>query len=301
MGNSIVLAGGTGFVGVNLRKYLEDRYFTIQEVQLRGHNFLPQFHADAIVSLIGKAHDLRKITNSEEYYAVNTELTKKIFDAFLSSDAKKFVWLSSVKAAADTVNNILTESVIPKPLTHYGKSKLLAEEYILSRALAVEKQVYILRPCMIHGPRNRGNLNLLYKVAKLGIPYPLGSFENQRSFLSVENLCFVIKELIERTDIASGIYNVADDTPLSTNRVIEIMYETKFKKARLWNINKCFIRSLAKIGDFLPFPLNSDRLQKLTESYVVSNIKLLNALKKPLPLSAEDGLRKTIQSFADFT
>lgn len=61
------------------------------------------------------------------------------------------------------------------------------------------KQVYILRPCMIHGPGNKGNLNLLYNVVRKGIPWPLGSFENRRSFTSIDNLCYVVEGLLVKT------------------------------------------------------------------------------------------------------
>ena len=83
--------------------------------------------------------------------------------------------------------------------------------YILSKEIPKGKRVYILRPCMIHGPGNKGNLNLLYQLVSKGLPWPLGGFQNQRSFLSVENLCFVIKELLENESIPSGVYQVADD------------------------------------------------------------------------------------------
>ncbi|MDP4679990.1 MAG: nucleoside-diphosphate-sugar epimerase, partial [Cyclobacteriaceae bacterium] len=99
----------------------------------------------------------------------------------------------------------------------------MTEEYIQSQPLPQGKSYYILRPCMIHGPGNKGNLNLLYKLISNGIPYPLAAFENKRSFLSVENLCFVIRELLERDDIPSGIYNVSDDEVLSSNTLIKLI------------------------------------------------------------------------------
>ena len=73
---------------------------------------------------------------------------------------------------------------------------------------------------MIHGPNNKGNLNLLYSFVKKNIPYPFGSFENKRSFVSIDNLCFVIKELIENKEIPSGVYNISDDQTLSTNELV---------------------------------------------------------------------------------
>jgi nucleoside-diphosphate-sugar epimerase len=175
---------------------------------------------------------------------------------------------------------------------------LLAEQYILSQPIPESKRVYILRPCMIHGPGNKGNLNLLYSLVSKGLPWPLGSFINSRSYLSIENLCFIIKELIDREDIPSGVYNVADDVPLSTNEVIKMISESSGKKARILNLSKNLIKVLARVGDLLKLPLNSERLQKLTESYVVNNAKIKEALGKQLPVSSKDGLIRTFQSFS---
>jgi nucleoside-diphosphate-sugar epimerase len=253
---------------------------------------------NTVLHLAGKAHDLKKFSSSDEYYTVNTKFTKEVFDIFLTSNAKVFITLSSVKAVADEVVGVLHEEVIPKPMTHYGKSKVLAEQYILSKQIPEGKRVYILRPCMIHGPGNKGNLNLLYSLVSKGLPWPLGTFSNSRSYLSVENLCFIIKELIEREDIPSGVYNVADDLPLSTNEIIEMIAESKGSKASILNISKSIIKSLARIGDILKLPLNSERLQKLTESYIVGNAKIKKALGKQLPISSKEGLIKTFRSFS---
>jgi len=284
-------------VGKNLKQYLEQSGYFVRALGLRDETKIPDDLPDTVIHLAGKAHDLKKSSNPEAYYAVNTELTKKVFDAFMLSDAKVFIMLSSVKVVGDSFDGVLTEDTIPNPQTDYGKSKLLAEQYILNFKMPEEKRVYVLRPCMIHGPGNKGNLNLLYKIASFGLPYPLAAYKNKRSFLTVSNLCFIIKELLQKKDIPSGIYNVADDMPLSTNRVIEIMCEELSKKAKLLCINKGVIKFIAKVGDFLPVVLNSERLNKLTEDYVVSNRKITIALNKSLPLDSETGLRGTIQSF----
>lgn len=152
---------------------------------------------DAIIHLAGKAHDTKNEAAAQTYFDINTGLTKKIFDYFLTSQARIFIFFSSVKAAADTVGNtILTEEVVPSPKGPYGESKLAAEEYIRSHASITDgvyslpggKLVYILRPCMIHGPGNKGNLNLLYNVVRTGMPWPLAAFDNRRTFTSVDNL-----------------------------------------------------------------------------------------------------------------
>jgi nucleoside-diphosphate-sugar epimerase len=149
---------------------------------------------------------------------------------------------------------------------------------------------------MIHGPGNKGNLNLLFKLVNTGIPWPLGSFENKRSFLSIENLCFVINQIVEK-EIEPGVYQVADDEPLSTNELIKLIALVLNKKNWVLQIPKSMIVGFAKVGDILGLPLNSERLKKLTESYVVSNSNLVHALGHPLPINAKDGLSKTIQSF----
>ena len=292
---SIFLTGASGFVGINLISYFDNlftinNYFKNSEINI-NENF--------VIHLAGKAHDLKNTSTPDEYYQVNTELTKKVFDAFLESEAKVFITLSSVKSVADEVEGALTEEHIPDPITHYGKSKLLAEQYILSKKIPKGKRLYILRPCMIHGPGNKGNLNLLYNLVSKGLPWPLGAYENKRSFCSVENLCFIIKELIEREDIPSGVYNVADDEALSTNELIRLIAQSQNKSPRIWNISKRFISMVAKIGDQLHLPLNSERLQKLTESYIVSNAKIKEALGKQFPVSSKEGLMRTFQSFAD--
>jgi nucleoside-diphosphate-sugar epimerase len=289
----IYLTGSSGFVGSSVVNYFGTNRITKHK---RGNDF-EIIRESVIIHLAGKAHDLKRTSAPDEYYRVNTELTKKIYDTFLSSEAKVFITLSSVKAAADEVKGHLTEEFIPTPVTHYGKSKLLAEQYILSKDIPVGKRVYILRPCMIHGPGNKGNLNLLYKLTAKGIPWPLGAFDNKRSFCSVDNLLFIIKELIERDDILSGVYNVADNDPLGTNMLISLIAKSKNRNPIIWRIPPKIMNLLAKIGDLIQLPLNSERLEKLTQNYVVSNKKILNAIGKDLPLKATDGMMKTLNSF----
>ncbi len=287
------LTGSTGFIGKSVKSY-----FGENDIQIWRRNDSLDLHKKVfVIHLAGKAHDLKNTSSSQEYYEVNTELTKKVFDAFLSSEAKVFITLSSVKAVADEVVGLLTEEHHQNPITHYGKSKLLAEQYIFSKEIPEWKRVYVLRPCMIHGPGNKGNLNLLYKLVSKNIPWPLAVFENKRSFCSIDNLMFIFKELIEREDIPSGIYNVADDEPLSTNELICLIAQSQDRRPKLWNISNKFIKGVASIGDKLRLPLNSERLHKLTSSYVVSNVKIKAAIGKPLPFSSREGLLKTFETF----
>ncbi len=314
----ILITGIHGFVGSNLVNALKkehtlygvdivapvkegvEKTFSWKDVD---DNAIPPM--DAIIHLAGKAHDTKNRAAAQVYFDVNTGLTQKIYDYFLKSEAKRFIFFSSVKAAADKVpGDVLTEEVVPAPKGPYGESKIKAEEYILkNEALrtrneeSASKRVFILRPCMIHGPGNKGNLNLLYGVVSKGIPWPLGAFENRRTFTSIDNLCFVVEGLLTK-DVQSGIYHMADDEALSTNELIEVMCEAMGKKAHIWKINRSLMEGVASIGTTLHLPLNEERLGKLTENYVASNAKIKKALGiERMPVRAKDGLKKTILSF----
>ena len=333
----ILITGVHGFVGSNLVEYLKEEHEiygldivaperdgiikTFSWEELLGDSHVadaPQndivndssdnsIQFDAIIHLAGKAHDTKNKSAADVYFKVNTGLTQKIFDYFMASDAKKFIFFSTAKAATDRVDGVLTEDVVPSPVGPYGESKIKAEEYILSQisnkdsstslGMTEEKQVYIFRPCMIHGPGNKGNLNLLYSVVRKGIPWPLGAFENRRTFTSIENICFAVNGVLTQ-DVPSGIYNMGDDEALSTNELIEEICKSLGKKAHIWRLPKGLMTGVAKIGGWLHLPLNPMRLQKLTESYVSSNAKIKAALGiKKMPVDARDGLKRTLESF----
>lgn len=296
----ILITGINGFVGSNLQKNLIQLGIEIQNLSLRNlywkNEITPQ--VKAIIHLAAKAHDTKNTSNSKDYFDINTKLTLDLFDVFLASNCRDFIFFSSVKSVTDKAEDVVTEETITNPQSVYGQSKLLAEQYLLSKALTKGKRVFILRPSMIHGPGNKGNLNLLYQLVSKGLPWPLGAFHNQRSFCSIDNVCYIIKQLLEREDIPSGVYNLADDETLSTNELIEIIGATTNKKAKIITISKKVINTIAKIGDVLHIPLNTERLDKLTENFVVSNLKIKAALGiEKLPVTAKEGLVKTIQSF----
>ena len=305
----ILITGIHGFVGSNLVAYLApaNEIYGLDIVAPEKEGVVKTFswedldagrvpEVDAIIHLAGKAHDTKNQAAAEVYFKVNTGLTQRVFDYFLKSSAKKFVFFSTAKAAADKVDGILTEDVVPSPVGPYGESKIKAEEYILAN-LPSDKDVYIFRPCMIHGPGNKGNLNLLYNVVRKGLPWPLGAFENRRTFTSVENICFVVNGVLTQ-DVASGIYNMGDDEALSTNELIEEICKSLGKKAHIWKLPKGLMTGMAKVGGWLHLPLNPERLRKLTENYVSSNAKIKAALGvEKMPVEAKEGLRVTLESF----
>jgi nucleoside-diphosphate-sugar epimerase len=305
----VLITGVTGFVGHSLVVYLQSN----SNIKLYGHSrnavqakelykdlsieivseytvaALEKYQIHTIIHLAGIAHDLSNQYVEADYFRVNYEATQKLYDEFLKSSARKFIYFSSIKAAADVAIGVLDEHILPDPVTPYGKSKLKAEEYIQANSNQA-KQYYLIRPSMIHGPRNKGNLNLLYKFVRTGIPYPLGAFENKRSFLGADNMSFMISQLIEQ-DIVSGIYNLSDSESLSTNEVVTTISEALAKKPRILKLPAGLLRiAFSAIG-------KKQMLQKLTDDMQVSNAKILKAINRSLPFTAKQGLIKTIQSF----
>jgi nucleoside-diphosphate-sugar epimerase len=302
---NILVSGATGFVGVNLVQELNKshRIFTLgrtnSDFNWATLDAILNEDIDLFIHLAGKAHDTAKVSDEAEYYEVNTALTEKLYKKFLLSQARLFIFMSSVKAVVDQVDYIMDESHLPQPITPYGRSKRQAEEYLLANLPKDnQKSIVILRPCIIHGQGNKGNLNLLYRLIQKGLPWPLAAFENERSYLSITNLCFIISEIIKKDRVPTGIYNVADDESISTNDLVKLIARVSGKRIWLWSIPVPVLNAMARLGDLLGLPFNKERLDKLTESYVVSNDKIKDVLGiSEMPTDVRAGLKATLRSF----
>jgi len=296
----LVLGGDTGFLGSHLSRKLKDP-FQCKFVSMRNLNWMDDgFTADCIINLVGKAHDFTGATAEKDFYYANFELAKKAFQLFASSQANVFIHISSLAAIEEIESSkSLSENAVYNSVSAYGKSKQAAEEWLMQQYLPSDKKLIILRPPMVHGAGDKGNLNQLYKLVSKGIPYPLVRFKNKRSFLSIDNFCFFIEQIIlQNAKMSTGIYHLADDETLSSNEIVTVMKQETGLKVPCFPLPKRVIRWLSKLGDHSKLPLNTWRLKKLTSNLVVSNkkIKLALAIQR-LPKTAKQGLRETIRSF----
>lgn len=305
----ILITGITGFVGSNLvRNFGLSNNFTIYGLDIKnpemknvekifGWDELDKIPpVEAIIHLAGKAHNTSNTGEEQDYIDINYGLTKKIYDFYLLSQTQQFYLMSSIAAVTDQVDGVLFEESNPNPTTPYGRSKRMAENYLLANKPEGEKHIYIFRPCMIYGPQNKGNLNLLYNFVSKGVPWPLGSFNNIRSFLSVDNLSVVFNAFLDN-NYATGIYQIADDEPISTNELVEIIASVTGKKIKILYLPKKFINVFARIGTVFNLPLTTERLAKLTANSVVSNEKVKTTINVLFPVKTVDGIRDTIETF----
>ena len=310
-----LITGANGFVGTNLCRYLAEKGHECLTLDIGDADYgwdelgrIPFGEIDCVVHLAGKAHDLKKVASERSYFDINVGLTQKIYEAMRErveserrdevekvggGGERKFIYFSSSKAS--------------KEGNAYGRSKFAAEEWLKEQYLHCPPpphfSTFVLRPAMIHGPGNKGNLNLLWGVARRGVPWPLATFENHRSFTSIGNICAAVEALSTRTADGGGtpslpVFEVADDEMLSTNRLIELIAEACGRKARLWRLPKGLMRCVARIGDILHLPLNTERIEKLTEDSFVDNSALKAFLGwEKMPIGAEEGMKRTLESF----
>lgn len=303
----VLVTGSTGFVGKSLISYLHVHQIEVFTLDRRANNhsllsgsftwrqlsMLPE--VDSIIHLAGMAHDVKGNSKDDEYFRINVGLTEKIMDYFANSNATTFVNMSSVKAVTDVADYPLTESQEPAPATAYGRSKLQSELVVKSALVKKFQKRFNLRPCLIYGPNCKGNLKLLYNWVKRGLPYPFGAFYNQRSYLSISNLNYVLHQICVG-NLVEGTYNVADGESISTRELVSIIGLSQNREHIIWNCNRRAVKGVARISSFLQLPFNEETLLKLTGNFLVSTKKLRTSLGSDLPVESRTGLLETFKS-----
>lgn len=293
----IKILGSSGFIGTHLLNSLKHS----NGISLRHEKWTDEIKdANVIINLVGKAHDHKGTAKKEDYYYANFELLKLIYHQFLKSNAELLIHISSIAAVEEIESRApLTEECEYNPISDYGFSKMEAEKWLIAQDVPIGKKIIILRPPMVHGPFDKGNLGLLFKFVNKGIPYPLSKFENNRTFIYIGNFIHYLEQIINNYHtMDSGIYHVSDNENISTNQIMEIIGEVNNKKILKIGIPKFFMNSIAKVGDYLPIPINSIRLKKLTSNLLVSNKKINKTIGlEELPFTAKEGLANTIISF----
>ncbi|WP_018629376.1 NAD-dependent epimerase/dehydratase family protein [Niabella aurantiaca] len=294
----VAILGASGYIGKALSLLLNHQYqvYPIDRrsaIDLKDHDF------DMIINCIGRTPD-KKDFSFQEYKEANYDILKKVLPDFMNSKCKAFIQFSSISAVEEESSlTEVTEETPCTPTTDYGKTKRMGEEYLLAYPITTGKKIIILRPARIHGPGERGTIYKLFKFIVKGIPYPFGKFSNKRSFLSIDNLYFLIQSIIENhTRLETGIYNIADDEALSTADIIRCIERKTGRKKTILNIPKKVIFLIGSVGNILHLPINKTTIAKLTSTRIISNNKIKNSLGvKKLPFTAEEGLIKTITSF----
>jgi nucleoside-diphosphate-sugar epimerase len=256
-------------------------------------------NVDTVVHLAARAHLLRdNAANPEaEFLRINTAGTENLARAAITAGVKHFVLVSSIGAMTTLSQDVLTEQSPCRPDTLYGRSKLKAEQRLIELAQNSSMTWTILRPTLVYGRGNPGNMDRLIKLVNSGLPIPLGSIHNHRSFIYVGNLVDAITCVMTHPKAKNQIFLCSDGHDLSTPELIRYIAHAGGHPCRLWPLPVSLLRVAGKLGDFAQnisgrsLSLNTEVLDRLLGSLSVDNHKLCADLDWHPPFSIEEGLK----------
>ena len=278
----LLITGSNGYLGSSFLSQYKNKYsfenFSLLSQKLENINF---DGIDIILHCAALVH--QKTQHSyKKYHEINVEYPLKLAKLAKENGVKQFVFISTIAVYGEDKEKI-DENRSYEPITPYGKSKLEAEKELL-KLNDNSFIVSIIRPPMIYGRNAPGNIDSLIKLVKKLPILPLGKIENKRTFISIQNLCHMIDEIIIQQK--SGIFLACDDESLSTSRLIELIAKNLDKKIYLIKIP--FFESLLKI-------LKPSFHKRLYGSLEVDNTITKEKLNLKNPYNVEEGIGMMIK------
>ena len=223
---------------------------------------------DAVVHLAALTHGGTRRASSARFRAINVDVSVRVAEAALACGIQRFVYLSSIKVNGESSSrdkggiHAYTGSDLPMPADDYGRSKLAAEQALRALWPFAASALTILRPPLVYGPGQKGNLVRLMGLVARGVPLPCGAIDNRRSLIYVENL-------VEAVVCALGVavpgvrcYTVAD-VDVSTPQLVRALARGLGVQARLIGLPMYCLRRLTR------WPLLGSSVRSLTDSLVV--------------------------------
>jgi UDP-glucose 4-epimerase len=285
--HNILVTGSNGFVGQYFIKNYAKKY-NIKTFSFLNDNFddLDLNGVDTVVHLSALVHQMGGVSY-EEYEKINVVQTLELAKKAKESGVKHFVFMSSVKVYGEETNVAYSETTPCKPEDEYGKSKLKAENELLTLE-SDDLKVSIIRTPIVYGYGVKANIkNLISLVQKVSV-LPFGDIQNRRSMVYIGNLCFFMDVVIEKR--LSGIFLAADDRSVSTTELIELIAHALGKKVYLLRVP--FFESFLKL-------LKPTFHKRLFGSLEVDNAqtkqKLFGDIEVTLPYGVEEGIELMIK------
>ncbi len=245
----ILITGKDSYIGRSVKNWLlknENDYF-VEELDLKNGSWKNKDFStyDVIYHVAGIAHaDTGHVNDDvkDMYYKVNTELAIKVAEKAKKEGVKQFIFMSSMIIYSGCKEKVITKSTEPKPLNFYGDSKLQADIGI--RELEDDKfKVVIIRPPMIYGKDSKGNYP---KLAKLACKVPFfPEIKNKRSMLHIDNLCELIKLIIDNDE--NGVFFPQNSEYVCTTTLVKEVAKNHNKKMIIIPFTGGIIRMLSFI------------------------------------------------------
>lgn len=315
-----IVTGANGFVGRALcRALLDDGHIVtglvrtpngcvdgVNEWVFRGADYArlaeawPQdLQADGLIHLAARVHVMkeRAVDPEAAFHATNVDGTLRVAQAACLHDVRRFVFVSSIKAVAETDHGQpLRESDTPAPEDAYGRSKLAAEQALCrlpdtsntpDARDAAGLELVIVRPPLVYGPDVRANFLRLMDALWHGVPLPLGAISARRSLVYVNNLADALKQCATDPRAAGGTFHVADDEAPTVTELLQRLCRQMGRPARLLAVNPAWLRALERLTG------TTKRTDRLTSSLRVDTSRLCGTLGWRAPYSLDEGLAET--------
>ena len=311
----VLMTGATGFIGEHLCKALNEMNVEVHALGRSAPACNAIFHywdlktplgdtfpedVDVIFHLAGKAHVLSSdYRDDEDFFLINLAATRKLLRAAKAAGVRRFVYFSSVKAMGEDSDLCLDETCTLLPKGMYGRSKLMAEELVLHGDYVAEPVV--IRPTMVYGNSERGNLSKMIRGIRAGKFPPLPETSNRRSMVHVEDLVQAAILAAEDVKAVGKIYIVTDGQSYSTRRMYEWICEALHKPLPGWYLPSWVLKLLAISGDIIGslsgrrFVFDSDALEKLTGSAFYSSASIESELGFKANRSLKESLPDIVQ------
>ncbi|HAE40207.1 MAG TPA: NAD-dependent dehydratase [Candidatus Riflebacteria bacterium] len=313
-----LVTGADGFIGSNLtRKLVEQHYtvtallqsqsqgsccktLTVDLVQDEKIDLAGVAPVDAIIHLAGKAHAVSEIGEGDEYFALNTEGTRKLLEATRKIGVQRFVYFSSVKAMGEGSWQTEDENTPCQPSGAYGQSKLDAEKLVLEGGYVPEPVV--IRPTMVYGQTDKGNLPRMIRMARKGLFPPLADNGNRRSMVHVEDIVQAAILAAARPEAIGQVYIVSDGQAYSTRKVYELILKALGRCVPPFDCPTALLSLAARIGDVFGrlrgrrFIFDTDTFEKLFGSAYYSSAKI----ERELGFRPQRTLENSIAELIDY-
>ncbi len=277
---TLLFTGASGFLGRNTLPILNEKY-SIKTIGLTSKdnynlnlaidvpNLTEQF--DVVIHAAGKAHSVPKSkAESKLFFDVNFQGTKNLCKGLEKRLPKAIIFISTVAVYGVEYGTNINEGHNLLGVTPYALSKIQAEEYLRTWCLKNKVILGILRPSLIAGKNPPGNLGTMINGIKMGKYLRIGKGTAKKSVLMAEDIARIIPKLAK----VGGVYNVCDNHHPSFYELEELIAKQLDKKSPP-SIPYWFAKNLALVGDIIgnKFPINSNKLNKITQSLTFSNDK----------------------------
>jgi len=260
LARTVLITGATGFVGQGLVAHLtaegrpfrravragdEDGSVAVGDIGPDTDWAKALAGVDTVIHLAGRAHVMARERDAlAQFRKVNAAGTRRLAEQAERAGVRRFVLLSSVKAAADkTGEHAIVETEPANPRTPYGISKLEGERALWNTARNME--AVVLRPPLVYGPGVKANFRALLKLVDSGLPLPLRSVQNRRSVISRDNLVSAIAAAMTASGAPGKTFYVTEAAPISTPTLIRHLARALGRPARLMSVSPALIAGLA--------------------------------------------------------